>query len=502
MKRLFPLILISGFIYLIYLSGFTGTNQFKSNKSILNRSEIATDVQIKVLYATGKIPIKKGMPDTLTINLTRLLNTSMNLRVRIQIFNTGYDTSYNLFPALFSDTLIRHKLPKYTNTLDNRIVVEALPGSALDDDIALVDTVYDSKEYCQNITFDTYNYADPCLNAAGGFGFPGRKGNVVAGFRNKDSLPVIINSVEQKFFDSVGGGGVPYNIVIYSDNGSGKPGSLLYKSPNLTTPAGTGFPVSVKPYQIDTLISVAAGNRFYIGYRQTSVSSIKAAYQNEVPIRNKTFFFTSTDTGNVWYDFRDSTKNNRIDIAPIISNSELKINYIMQGFYNTSTNRLNMKDTISVFLRNASSPYAIVDSAKGKIDSVNFVKSFAMNKAGSGSYYIAIKHRNTIESWSAVPVSFTNGGKTSYSFITAASQAYGSNMIQVNISPSRYAGYSGDVNQDGTVDLSDIVICFNDASAFVTGYVKSDVTGDNITSLSDVLISYNNSASFISKITP
>ena len=493
---------MSGFIYLIYLSGFTSTNQFKRNKSIFNQSEIATDVQIKVLYATGKIPIKKGMPDTLTINLTRLLSTSINLRVRIQIFNTGYDTSYNLFPALFSDTLIRHKLPKYTNTLDNRIVVEALPGSALDDDMALADTVYDSKEYCQNITFDTYNYADPCLNAAGGFGFPGRKGNVVAGFRNKDSLPVIINSVEQKFFDSVGGGGVPYNIVIYSDNGSGKPGSLLYKSPNLTTPAGTGFPVSVKPYQIDTLISIAAGNRFYIGYRQTSVSSIKAAYQNEVPIRNKTFFFTSTDTGNVWYDFRDSAKNNRIDIAPIISNSELKINYIMQGFYNTSTNRLNMKDTITVFLRNAASPYAIVDSAKGKIDSVNFVKSFAMNKAGSGSYYIAVKHRNTIETWSAGPVSFTNGGKTSYSFITAASQAYGSNMIQVNISPSRYAAYSGDPNRDGFVNTSDVLLTYNASSVFATGYVITDINGDSTVDLTDVIFCFNNSTNFVAKITP
>jgi hypothetical protein len=75
-------------------------------------------------------------------------------------------------------------------------------------------------------------------------------------------------------------------------------------------------------------------------------------------------------------------------------------------------------------------------------------------------------------------------------------------MKQVDNSPVRFAVYSGDVNQDGTVDLTDIVLCFNDANAFTSGYVNTDLNGDDFVDLTDITIAYNNSNSFVSKITP
>ncbi|MBK8553224.1 MAG: hypothetical protein IPL53_20055 [Ignavibacteria bacterium] len=290
--------------------------------------------------------------------------------------------------------------------------------------------------------------------------------------------------------------------MIYADNGLSKPGSLIYKSPNLLTPAGTGSVVTLPPYTIDTLLTVQPGKRFFVGYRQTSVNSLKAAFQNEVPIRDSSFFFTTSDTGNVWYDFSDSSKNSKIDIAAVVSNSELKINYIIEGFYNDGTGLLNMKDTVRVYLRNSVSPYPIIDSVKGIIDSVNFKGSFLLKRAVMDPYFIEIKHRNTIVTWSKNPVYFTIGDKTSYNFTTSETQAYGNNMILVNTSPARYAGYSGDVNQNGFIDLTDLIAISNNASNFVTGYVNTDVDGDNITDLTDVIICYNNSTMFVSKITP
>lgn len=503
MKNLFSLFIFAGLIYIINLSGFT-SEQTNKDQTKFSTSRGTADIEIKVLYAKGNVPIKKGMPDTLGIYLVRSPSApDLSLRIRVRIFDTGFETNIDLFPCNFIDTLLLVPIPVKTTVQDNRIVVEALPGSKDQPHYQdMIDSVYDSNEYCQNITYDTYNYADPCVPDTAGFGFTGRKGNFVAGFTNNDSLPVLVNSVGRKFFDSVGGGGYPYNIVIYGDNGFGKPGALLYKSANLTTPAGTGSTVTLSPYPVDSVVTIAAGGRFYVGYRQISNSNIKAAYQNEVPVRTKSFFFNLSDTGTVWFDFSDSLKNYRPDISPVISNSEMKLTYIMQGFYNSAADKLNMKDTLTVFLRNSSSPFAIMDSAKGKIDSVGFDKIFPMNKAATGSYYIAVKHRNTIETWSKLPVSFTNGGKTAYSFITAAAQAYGNNMSLVKASPVRYAAYSGDVNQDGIVDASDLITINNDAVLFTTGYKVTDITGNNVTDLSDIVLCMNNSSIFVSKITP
>ena len=81
-------------------------------------------------------------------------------------------------------------------------------------------------------------------------------------------------------------------------------------------------------------------------------------------------------------------------------------------------------------------------------------------------------------------------------------QAYGSNMIQVEVSPVRYAIYSGDINQDGTVDASDVSDADNDSYNSVSGYVRTDVTGDDFVDAGDVSIVDNNAYNSVSVITP
>lgn len=95
-----------------------------------------------------------------------------------------------------------------------------------------------------------------------------------------------------------------------------------------------------------------------------------------------------------------------------------------------------------------------------------------------------------------------SGDTIDYDFTSSASQAYGNNMIQVDASPVRFAIYSGDVNQDGTVDATDALAIDNDASNFLTGYVNSDVNGDEIVDASDALLVDNNASNFVSAVTP
>jgi len=65
-----------------------------------------------------------------------------------------------------------------------------------------------------------------------------------------------------------------------------------------------------------------------------------------------------------------------------------------------------------------------------------------------------------------------------------------------------FAFYSGDVNQDGTIDATDISMIDNDAANFVSGYVVTDLTGDDFVDGTDFVIADNNAAIFVSVIRP
>ena len=89
-----------------------------------------------------------------------------------------------------------------------------------------------------------------------------------------------------------------------------------------------------------------------------------------------------------------------------------------------------------------------------------------------------------------------------YNFTTSASQAFGNNLIQVDASPVRFGIFSGDVNQDGTVDATDLSAIDNDAAGFIAGYVVTDLSGDSFVDGTDFAIADNNAANFVSMIRP
>jgi len=175
-----------------------------------------------------------------------------------------------------------------------------------------------------------------------------------------------------------------------------------------------------------------------------------------------------------------------------------------EGFYNPSTNTLSLSDTVNVYLRSSTIPYVLIDSGKTEIDSVTFKGSLIFKDAPSGVYYIVIRHRNVLETWSkSGGESYTRGSSFNYNFTSSISQAFGSNMKQVDFTPiTIFAFYSGDFNQDGFVNLTDVIGVYNDASSFTNGYVNSDMNGDNVSDLTDIIITHNNSSNFVSKVKP
>lgn len=173
---------------------------------------------------------------------------------------------------------------------------------------------------------------------------------------------------------------------------------------------------------------------------------------------------------------------------------ELYMESLIEGFWDGTE---MVEDTVTVKLHNSVSPYNIVDSSSSIVGT--YGGSFCFFNAPPGDYYISVHHRNTIETWSSLPLTFNLNGFEYYNFKDAVSKAYGNNQV---LKLTKYCFYGGDVDQNGLVDATDLLSIFNDANSFVTGYVTTDVTGDNLVDVTDVLIAFNNANKFVSVIHP
>ncbi len=181
-------------------------------------------------------------------------------------------------------------------------------------------------------------------------------------------------------------------------------------------------------------------------------------------------------------------------------NMTLNLTMFIEGFYNAGSDS-QVSDTITVELRNSTSPFAVADQSTAVVSS-NGTVQLKFGNAPNGNYYIAVKHRNAIETWSTAAIALSRTSPANYDMSTASSQAFGNNLIQVDASPVRFAIYSGDVNQDGTVDATDVSMIDNDAANFVSGYVVTDLTGDDFVDGTDFAIADNNAGNFISVVRP
>lgn len=195
-----------------------------------------------------------------------------------------------------------------------------------------------------------------------------------------------------------------------------------------------------------------------------------------------------------------------------LANKTLNLTVLLEGLYNGSgTMRKaqgasgpqfpgNTADQISIELHN---PVAYATKIL-TIGNVNLSTSGAavatIPGLYGGSYYVTVRHRNSIETTTASPLSFA-GSTVNYSF-DMPSKAYGGNMILMAGPGSYYAVYGGDVTQDGSVDTGDMTPVDNDASAFVSGYFATDANGDGTVDTGDMTIVDNNASAFVTAVVP
>lgn len=186
---------------------------------------------------------------------------------------------------------------------------------------------------------------------------------------------------------------------------------------------------------------------------------------------------------------------------PVVAYIKLAIQGLVMG-------SANITDTMTVYLRNSVTPFNIIDTSIVAVSFANGVSNgtYSFKNAGSGTYYYDAVYRNIETYRNGVRTDSKNGGESVskfswnlYDFTTSASQAYGNNQVQLG---SVFAIYNGDVNQDGTIDVTDNAMIDNDLFNFASGYLNTDLDGTDNVDLTDAAIADNNAYNFIGSIVP
>jgi hypothetical protein len=155
-------------------------------------------------------------------------------------------------------------------------------------------------------------------------------------------------------------------------------------------------------------------------------------------------------------------------------------------------------DTVWIELRDSLDPTIVVD-AQPLLLMTDGTGSATFPAAVEGtSYWICLKHRMSIQTWSATEVLMT--ASTDYDFTTSDAQAFGNNMKEVE--PGVWAIFSGDLNQDEFIDPFDFGLYLDDSINFAYGYYASDMNGDGFTDPFDFGIYLNNSINFVMSMHP
>jgi bacillopeptidase F len=159
---------------------------------------------------------------------------------------------------------------------------------------------------------------------------------------------------------------------------------------------------------------------------------------------------------------------------------------LVEGFYDGTS---MVSDTVTVELRNTSVPYTLIDQTKILLNNNGQGSGSFFNAVNGTPYYLVVKHRNAVETWSSTPQTFTTNSM-SYDFTTGQNKAYGNNLKLIG---SKWCIYGGDVNQDGFVETADVNLVFTDNVNGSTGYIPTDLNGDMLTEIEDLNIVFTNS---------
>lgn len=301
------------------------------------------------------------------------------------------------------------------------------------------------------------------------------------------------------FNPAVAGAGGPYTITYTYTNGSGCVSTATHTVTvnAVTTPTFSGLPATIcNNAAAVTLTGTPSGGTF----SGTGISG--NTFDPAVAGAGGPYTITYTYTNGSGCT---ASSSQTVTVTTCTPFATLELDVFLEGFYmgggalqpNLSTVEISTdpteSDTITVNLwapanlANTDPDYSVV----GVLHTDGHASIQFPGATIGNSYYVAVKHRNHVETWSHDPVAFT--ATTNYDFTQALSSAYddGVNPPMKALGDGNYGLYAGDINQDGTVDGQDMNVIDNNNGFF--GYDNSDINGDGATDGQDMNFVDNNS---------
>jgi len=279
--------------------------------------------------------------------------------------------------------------------------------------------------------------------------------------------------------------------------------ALLTASAGSNTAVCAGTPVNLN--------ATPAGGTSPYNYSWTGPSGFSSTAQSPViavasPANGGTYTVSVTD-GN------GCTASATTSVTIINCTAALNLKFFIEGYYTgggmmtqvlynqgMDPNPLSTNvDTVLVELHDTSNTAAVVQSFKGVLQTDGMLICTFPGSVIGNTYWIAVKHRSAVQTWSGLPHAFTVSG--SYDFTTAANKAYSLNMKDV-FSEGIWSLYTGDVNQDESVDIFDSPQLDTDIQNFNFGYYNTDLNGDGSVDIFDSPLEDSNIQNFVSSYHP
>ena len=240
------------------------------------------------------------------------------------------------------------------------------------------------------------------------------------------------------------------------------------------TPTGTGNSINVSP---------ATTTTYYVRYNgicnTTSCSSVTVTVGPCESIVNLKLFIEGYYLGG--------------GLMTTVQNNQDFPDYLLPPNTNVENITVELRDGVSTALVASTTAMLKTDGTA--------VCTFPT--APSGSFYIAVKTRNTVQTWSKLPQT-VGPVPLSYDFSTAATKAFDDN--QAAIGGGVYGFFSGDINSNGAQDdeigPSDYSEWEANANALLFGSYPTDLNGDGEVGPTDYSIWETNANNFVFALYP
>jgi len=316
---------------------------------------------------------------------------------------------------------------------------------------------------------------------------------------NSDSISVFELAGTKHFFDVNPALGSNGGTVTMSNAGSDLPTNMQPRNPTVYTVPN--------PWQLRWAVNTfpGAGSGFHV-QANTSVRIVRVKLQTtaqsfpEIPLnltwRNglpnpftKLFAYVGTTNTDIT---TPSTHSISLSSCFFEGGCPLTVKLAIEGILDGNSH--SSMDSLWLYIRSAVYPFPVYDSAYLAIDQTSLKVTF-IRQVTPGNYYIVIKHKNSLETWSRAGGEQFGSGYYFYDFTSAANKAYGNNLI---LKDGLYCIYSGNINQDDIIDADDMLLIDNDLLSFAPGNSITNLNGDGIVDIDDLAICDKNARELIS----